>query len=84
MIASHTPATSQKKRKNTLDTIVMLEAIMYQPVGASGASHLNVYTKLEGKKIPLVGNCALTFFSERDGTFQMSFQMCRLCVCVCE
>jgi hypothetical protein len=67
----------------------MLEAIMYHPVGASGVSHLNVYTKLEGKKIPLVGNCALTFFSEkkvraqfpeRDGTFQMSLQMCPLCV----
>jgi hypothetical protein len=37
---------------------------MYQPVGPSGASHLNVYTKLEGKKIPLVGNCAHTFFFE--------------------
>jgi hypothetical protein len=39
---------------------------MYQPVGPFGGSHLNVYTKLEGKKIPLVGgNCALTFFSEK-------------------
>jgi hypothetical protein len=63
-IASHS-CYFTKEKKNTLYTIVMLEAIMSQPVGASGASHLNVYTKLEGKKIPLVGNCALTFFSER-------------------
>jgi hypothetical protein len=40
--------------------------MMYQPVGPSGGTHLNVYTKLEGKKIPVVGrNCALTFFSEK-------------------
>jgi hypothetical protein len=68
MIASHS-CYFTKEKKNTLDTILMLEAIMYRPVGPSGVSHLNVYTKLEGKKIPLVGNCTLTF-----RTLGMSFE----------